>query len=167
MSRRVYRSTVQAALLTIGMLAFLLIAIASFIDGDMVAKRDWFGLILYPIIGVASIIGIWLAVRLGVVVDHEGLQLRGFGRGRRIPWAAVDSIQCRAYTDRLFAPVIALTIDYSTQRKFLGLPMSTTKTAERVTLTALGSYRRATAQRRTDQLIGEIPTGRGMLEVTE
>jgi hypothetical protein len=156
MPRRVYHSTVQATMLTIMMGVLLLIAVEAFVIGDVVAKREWFGLVLFPVMGVYSIIGMWLAIRLGVVVDSRGLQLRNFGRGRRIPWAAIDDIDCSACDFRLpfplYAPIITLTVEQSKQPSSFGLPKPSAKVAEQVPLTALGSYRPATARARTDVL---------------
>jgi Bacterial PH domain len=153
------------------MLGMLLIAVASPYAGDIIAKREWFGLILYPLIGIYSIVGIWLAVRMGVAVDEQGLTLRTFGRSRRIPWYAIDGIECDAYDARLvfslYAPIITLAPEHSRQPSSFGLPKPTTKVAERIPLGAVGSYRRATAERRTDELVERAEAARASVSSAE
>jgi hypothetical protein len=38
---------------------------------------------------------LWLALRMGVVVDQRGVRLRQIGRGRFIPWAGITGIRCQ------------------------------------------------------------------------
>lgn len=160
MSRHVYRSWLQSTLLTIVMATFLLISILAYTIGGIVAQREWFGLILYPIIGVSSIVGIWLAVRIGVVIDEQGIRLRNFGRGRRLPWDAIDHVDCGACDNRLmfilYAPVAVLVPEKSRQPSLFGVPTSSTRVAERIPLTVLGSYVEATAQLRAEQLVADL-----------
>lgn len=70
-----------------------------------------FGTTLGCVIIPGSIVGMWRAVRMGVVIDTDGIRIRGFDdRDHGIPWSEVQSIGSEQVDVRgglpLFAPVL-------------------------------------------------------------
>ncbi|MFJ8578133.1 PH domain-containing protein [Micromonospora sp. NPDC093277] len=152
MTRRVYRVWFQTIVLTAAMAVFLLISVSMFTVGDEWSRSDPFSLVLYSVIGVGSLFGIWLALRMGVVVDERGIRIRNFGRGRFIRWQDVAALSCEVYDVRLgfplYAPVVRMAVP------------SEPSDAASVPLAALGSYRSRVAQRRTGALAALVPPQR-------
>jgi hypothetical protein len=152
MARRVYRAWLQTIALTAVMATFLLISVSMFTVADEWSRSDPFSLVLYSVIGVGSLIGIWLALRMGVVVDEHGIRIRNFGRGRFIRWTDVAALSCEVHDYRfgfpLYAPVVRT-----------AMPSESPDDAS-VPLTALGSYRSRVAQRRTGALAALVPPQR-------
>src|SRR5262249_21331541 len=102
--------------------------------------------------------GVWFAVRASVVVDDQGIRVRNFSRSRRLPWDAIDHVECGEIDRRLltfFAPIVVLVPEKSKQPSYFGLPKATTLVAERRPLIVLGSYREGTVQGRAQQLVAD------------
>lgn len=137
--RATYRPWVQRVVLVVVMAVLLLISVSGFTVGDIIARRDWFAIILYGLTAAASVPGIWLAARLGVVVDERGIHLHNFGRGRFIPWSQVSDVSCVVYDRRAGLPLFAPAVQINGE----DAP---------VVLSALGSYREDDAERRTEAI---------------
>src|ERR1700755_2034281 len=75
MSPITIRPRIQIALLVICFAVFLLIG-TTYFNADVIAKRDWFGIILGVTIVPASLWGIWRALRLGIRIDDNGIRIR-------------------------------------------------------------------------------------------
>jgi hypothetical protein len=146
--RRVYRAWFQTIVLTAVMATFLLLSVAAFTSSDP-SMRDPFGIVLYSVIGVGSLFGIWLAFRMGAVVDSHGIHIRSFGRGRFIPWRDVAALSCEASRDtlgfRLYAPALRLAAPSDPEDRVL-------------LVTELASYRSMSVQRRIDALLAFVPS---------
>lgn len=105
---------------------------------DVLAERDWFGIVLGCLLVTSGMAGIWRTLRLGVVIGEEGVRVRGFdSRDQVTPWSAIQSVDCVQIDVRgglpLYAPVLRLGDD--------AMPLS-----------ALGSYSRQDAERKVAQL---------------
>ena len=72
------------------MLVFLLIAALILLD-----YHDVFSIVVGVATAAFSVVVLWLALRMGVVVDQRGVRLRQIGRGRFIPWAGITGIRCQ------------------------------------------------------------------------
>jgi hypothetical protein len=117
-----------------------LLGVTYFTPGDVVAQRDWFGVGLGCLLITSGIAGIWRALRLGVVIDAEGVRVRGFdSRDQVTPWSRVRSIDCAQIDVRggmpLYAPVLHLGDD-----------------ADDMPIPALGSYSINDVGRKVEQL---------------
>jgi hypothetical protein len=140
MSRIVMRPRVQIPLLVVIFVVWTLLGVTYFTAGDVVAERDWFGIVLGCVLATSGVAGIWRALRLGVVIDEEGVRVRGFDtRDQVTPWSKVQSVDCVHVDVRgglpLYAPVICLSDD-----------------ADVIQVRALGSYSRQDAERKAEQL---------------
>lgn len=148
MKRRAYRAWVQTVVLTAAMAVFLLVSVAVFVADDSGARSNPFSVALYLVIGAGSLTGIWLALRMGAVVDAHGIRIRGFGRGMVIPWQEVAGVSCEVHDVRfgfpLYAPVVQM------------VARSGPPDVDCVPLTALASYRSTVAQRRTAALAAHV-----------
>ena len=138
MSRIVIRPRIQIPVLVVIFTVWTLLGITYFTAGDVVAERDWFGILLGCLLITSGVAGIWRALRLGVVIDAEGVRVRGFdSRDRVKPWSAIQSVDCTQIDVRgglpLYAPVLRLGDD--------AMPLS-----------ALGSYSRQDTERKVEQL---------------
>jgi len=147
MNRVVIRPRVQVPLLVVLFTGWTLIGITYFTSGDVVAEREWFGIVLGCVLITSGIAGIWRALRLGVVIDAEGVRVRGFDRRDQVtPWSDITSIDCEQVDVRaglpLYAPVLRLSDE-----------------ADVIPVTALGSYSQQDAERKVEQLrnLGHIP----------
>ncbi|MEU4532900.1 PH domain-containing protein [Micromonospora ureilytica] len=117
-----------------------LLGVTYFTSGDVLAERDWFGIVLGCLLVTTGIAGIWRALRLGVVIGGEGVRVRGFdSRDQVTPWSAIQSVDCLQIDVRgglpLYAPVLRHGDD-----------------AGAMPLSALGSYSRQDAERKVEQL---------------
>ncbi|WP_116072497.1 YdbT family protein [Asanoa ferruginea] len=111
MSPITIRPRIQIAILVICFAVFLLIG-TTYFNADVIAKRDWFGIILGVTIVPASLWGIWRALGLGIRIDDNGIRIRSQidSRQRFIPWSQVESVECAAVDARagitIHAPVL-------------------------------------------------------------
>ncbi|WP_422733116.1 PH domain-containing protein [Micromonospora sp. WMMD558] len=140
MSRIVVRPRIQIPILVVIFTVWTLLGVTYFTSGDVVAERDWFGIVLGCVLVTSGLTGIWRAVRLGVVIDAEGVRVRGFdSRDQVTPWSAIQSVDCVQIDERggfpLYAPVLRLGDE-----------------AGAMALSALGSYLRQDAERKVEQL---------------
>ena len=140
MSRIVIRPRIQIPVLVVIFTVWALLGATYFTAGDVVAKRNWFGIVLGCLLITSGVAGIWRALRLGVVIDAEGVRVRGFdSRDRVKPWSAIQSVDCIQVGVRaglpLYAPVLRLADD-----------------AEAMPLSTLGSYSRQDTERKVEQL---------------
>jgi hypothetical protein len=91
----------------------------------------------YAVLALSVAAGLWLALRLGVLVDEGGLRIRRFGPARAVPWTAVDDIDCDVVAVHgllgFYAPVLISGPD-------------------QIVVRTLGSYRREIADQRTRDL---------------
>jgi hypothetical protein len=119
---------------------FGLVGLTSFTNGDVIAKRDWFGIILGVVLIPGSLVGIWRTLRLGTRIDHNGIRIRSQidSRQQVISWSQVKAIECTEVDSRagmiIYGPVVHLS-DGGV------LP-----------ITGLGSYSREDAENKTDRL---------------
>jgi hypothetical protein len=146
--KRVIRSRIQGPLL-VGLFAIWTFLGASyFTAGDVVAKRDWFGIALGVMSVIIGVVGIWRALRLGIVIDAAGVRVRNFdSRDHVISWSDVQAVECAQIDERvglpLYGPVLVLGDDSG------ALPIR-----------PLGSYSRKDAERKTEKLrIFTMPDG--------
>jgi hypothetical protein len=139
---RTYRAWGQTILLVLVTATFLLIAVLALTIGDDFTRSDPFSIVLYSVIGVGAVLGLWLAVRMGVVVNQQGIRLRAFGRGQFVRWSTIKAIACEPRADRFgfvrHTPVVYVAA-HNTE-------------PEPVHLDAMGSYNEIRAQRRTKTL---------------
>ncbi|WP_410821015.1 PH domain-containing protein [Micromonospora sp. 050-3] len=140
MSRIVVRPRIQIPILVVIFTAWTLVGVTYLTSGDVVAERDWFGIVLGCVLVTSGVAGIWRAGRLGVVIDAEGVRLRGFdSRDQVTPWSAIQAVDCVQIDVRgglpLYAPVLRLSDE-----------------AGSTPLSALGSYLRQDADRKVEQL---------------
>ncbi|MEU8076293.1 hypothetical protein AB0B31_12680 [Catellatospora citrea] len=138
MQRIVIRPKIQRPILVVLFTGWGLLGLTSFTSGDVIAERNWFGLGLGVLVIVSGVLGVWRALRMGVVIDATGVRLRNFdSRDVVTPWHAVQAVDCEQVDARaglpLYAPVLRLA----------GGP---------VPVTALGSYSRDGAEHKTSQL---------------
>lgn len=111
--RIVIRPRVQICVLVVVFAVFGLIGATYFTEreGDLLAGENLFGTILGCIFVPGSIVGMWRALRMGVLIDTDGIRIRGFdSRDHVTPWDDVQSIDSEQVDVRgglpLFAPVI-------------------------------------------------------------
>lgn len=140
MRRLVIRPRIQIPLLVVLFAMWTVLGSTYFTNGDVVAGRDWFGIVLGAVCVIMGVVGIWRALRLGVVIDAAGVRVRGFdSRDRVTPWSNVQSVECTQVDVRaglpLYGPVIHLGGD-----------------AGDLPIRALGSYSRQDAERKVEQL---------------
>lgn len=140
MRRIVVRPRIQIPILVVIFTVWALLGVTFFTSGDVVSKRDWFGIVMGFVLMTSGVAGVWRAVRLGVVIDRQGVRVRGFdSRDSVTRWSEVQSIDCEQVDVRgglpLFAPVLSLGEGSSL------LPMP-----------VLGSYSRQDAERKVAQL---------------
>jgi hypothetical protein len=140
MSRIVIRPRIQIPVLVVIFTVWTLLGVTYFTAGNVVAERDWFGIVLGCLLITSGVAGIWRALRLGVVIDAEGVRVHGFdSRDRVKPWSAIESVDCMQIDVRgglpLYAPVLRLGDD-----------------ADAMPLSALGSYSRQDTERKVEQL---------------
>jgi hypothetical protein len=140
MSRIVIRPRIQIPILVVLFTVWTLLGVTYFTSGNVVAERDWFGIVLGCVLVTSGVAGIWRAVRLGVVIDAEGVRVRGFDtRDQVTPWSAIRSVDCVQIDVRgglpLYVPVLRLG-----------------DAAAAMPLSALGSYLRQDAERKVEQL---------------
>jgi hypothetical protein len=140
MSRVVMRPRIQIPLLVVIFVVWTLIGVTYFTSGDVAAEREWFGIVLGCVLVTSGVAGIWRTLRLGVVIDEEGVRVRAFdSRDQVTPWSGVQSVDCVQVDVReglpLYAPVICLDDD-----------------ADVLEVRALGSFSRQDAERNAKQL---------------
>lgn len=136
--RIVIRPRIQIPVLVVIFAVWTLLGVTYFTSGDVLAERDSFGIGLGCLLVTSGMAGIWRALRLGVVIDGEGVRVRGFdSRDQVTPWSAIQSVDCVQIDVRaglpLHAPVLRLGDD--------AMPLS-----------ALGSYSRQDAERAVAEL---------------
>ncbi|WP_158609992.1 PH domain-containing protein [Micromonospora musae] len=141
MSRIVIRPRIQIPVLVVIFTLWTLLGTTYFTPGDVVAERDWFGIVLGCVLLTSGVAGIWRALRLGVVIDAGGVRVRRFdSRDKFTPWSAIQSVDCSQIDVRgglpLYAPVLRLSDDSDAV----------------IPLSALGSYSRQGAERKVEQL---------------
>lgn len=141
MSRIVIRPHIQIPILVVISTMWTLLGVTYFTFGDVVAEREWFGMVLGCVLVTSGVAGIWRALRLGVVIDADGVRVRGFdSRDKVTPWSEVQSVDCAQIDVRgglpLYAPVIRLGDGADA-----AMP-----------LPALGSYSRQDAERKVEHL---------------
>jgi hypothetical protein len=141
MSRIVIRPRIQIPILVVIFTVWTLLGVTYFTSGDVVAEREWFGMVLGCVLVTSGVAGIWRALRLGVVIDAGGVRVRGFdSRDKVTPWSAIQSVDCAQIDVRgdlpLYAPVLRLGDDADA-----AMPLS-----------ALGSYSRQDAERKVEQM---------------
>ncbi|MFC7532341.1 hypothetical protein [Actinoplanes sp. GCM10030250] len=149
MRRVVARPRVQIFVLVAIFLMFGLIGGMYLTAGDLLAGDNLFGTILGCLLVPGAILGVWRALRVGIVIDEVGIRIRNLdSRDRVIPWARIESIECEQIGMRgvlpLFAPVIRPCDD-----------------ADGFVVRPLGSYVRAHAERRTERLRTFMAGGTG------
>jgi hypothetical protein len=106
MKRIVIRPRIQIPLLVVGFAVFGLIGVGLLTDGDVIAKRDWFGIVLGAVLIPGAAVGIWRAVRLGVVMDTDGIRVRGLDHRDRVTWwSEVREIECAQVDTRAGLPI--------------------------------------------------------------
>ncbi len=116
-----------------------------FSEGDVIARRDWCGLALGCLLVIMGVVGVWRALRLGVVIDPTGLRVRGFdSRDRVIPWNRVSAVECEQIGNRAGRPLFGPAVYFR-------------DSAAPLTVAPLGSYSRSTAQRNVDRLRELLP----------
>ncbi|NUT34761.1 MAG: hypothetical protein HOV79_17025 [Hamadaea sp.] len=139
MQRIVIRPKIQIPLLLVVFGGFGLIGLTYFTNGDVIARRDWFGIILGVVLSAGALVGIWRTLRLGVVIDAAGVRERRLdARDLVTPWEKISSIEVRQVGVRagmpLYAPVL--------QAPDLG----------EIALHALGTYSAEDAEAKAQQL---------------
>lgn len=148
MTRTVYRSWIQTVILSICMCTFLLIGVAMFTSGWAEIHDDPASIALYGVITLGALWGLYLALRMGVMLDDRGIHYRAFGRGSFLPWERVTGVSCEVYDARaglsLYAPVVQVVSETEGGQ------------VEATPLAALGSYSQATAQRRTELIAARL-----------
>ena len=141
MKRIVIRPRLQIPLLVLAFGIFGLLGVSLWTDAEILAKRDWFGITVGLALTVLGVLGIWRTLRLGVVIDGDGIRIRGLaGRDKVTPWHNVREIRCDKIDKRagmpIYGPVIKLSDDNT-------LPVR-----------PLGSYSRSDAEQKVAQLRG-------------
>ena len=140
MKRIVIRPRIQTPLLVLLFAVFVLLGVTFFTGNDnVIAKRDWFGLVLGVMSIAAGVLGIWRALRMGVVIDTDGIRVRGFdSRDRVTQWGDVLGIEVLEVDSRAGRPVYAPVIELADDN---ALPIK-----------PLGSYSREDAERKAELL---------------
>jgi Bacterial PH domain len=146
--RIVIRPRIQIPLLVLAFGIFGLLGVTMWTDPEILAKRDWFGIILGVVLTIVGVLGIWRTLRLGVVIDEDGIRIRGLGgRDRVTPWQRVREIQCDKIDARAGMPIYGPVIHLDDDNKLPVRP--------------LGSYSRSAAEQKVAQLrafIAESPS---------
>ena len=105
----------------------------------MIARRDWFGILLGVVLIPGAAVGIWRALRLGVVVDADGIRVRGLDhRDQVTPWSDVRVIECAQVDTRAGLPIYGPVIHVGEDNV--------------LAVRTLGSYSRSEAERRVAEL---------------
>ncbi len=139
MSRIVIRPRIQIPILVVVFTVWTLLGVTYFTSGNVVAERDWFGIVLGCVLVTSGVAGIWRAVRLGVVIDAEGVRVRGFdSRDQVTPWSAIQAVDCAQIDVRGGLPLYAAVLRLGD--------------AAAMPLSALGSYLCQDAERKVEQL---------------
>lgn len=107
------RPRIQITALVVIFGVFALIGVTYFTDGDVLAGRNRFGLILGCVLTLGGAIGIWRALRLGVVIDEKGVRVRNVDRRDQVtPWHGVRAIDCEPIEERagmtIYAPILRM-----------------------------------------------------------
>lgn len=140
MKRVVVRPRIQIPLLVMVFTIWTCIGATYFTSGDVLAKRDWFGIVLGFVSVLMGICGIWRALRLGVVIDDNGVRLRHFdSRDHLVPWSSVRSVECAQIDERLGLPLYGPILELGDGSGVLPIR-------------ALGSCSRQDAERKADRL---------------
>ncbi|MEU8112812.1 hypothetical protein [Micromonospora sp. NPDC048947] len=113
MHRIAIRPRIQIPVLVVIFAVWTLLGVTYLTPGDVLADRDWFGIVLGCLLVTSGPAGIWRALRLGVVIGGDGVRVRGFdSRDQATPWSAIQSIDCVQVDLRgglpLYAPVLRL-----------------------------------------------------------
>ncbi|MEV6350107.1 hypothetical protein [Actinoplanes sp. NPDC051851] len=143
MKRIAVRPRIQIPVLIAVFSVVTFLGFSYFTAGDVVAKHQWFGVTMGCVCLVAGPIGIWRAARMGVVIDADGIRVRGFdSRDQVVPWTAVEAIECGPVDERagltIHAPVLRL--------------VQASGDVSVMPLVLLGSYSPRGAERRRQQL---------------
>ncbi|WP_327039625.1 hypothetical protein [Micromonospora maris] len=136
----VIRPRIQIPVLVVLSAVWALLGVTYFTSGDVVAGRDWFGIVLGSLLLVSGMAGVWRALRLGVVVDAAGVRVRSFdSRDQVIPWNSLQSIDCLQVDVRAGIPLYAPVLHFHSDVDVVPLP-------------TLGSYSRHAVERTVDEL---------------
>lgn len=145
MKRIVIRPRIQRPVLVLIFTVWALLGLTYFTNGDVVAKRDWFGIALGVMCLVGGAVGVWRSLRIGIVIDAGGVRIRSVdSRQQVIPWRDVRSVECAQIDERVGLPIYGPVIEVSD-----GL----------LPLRSLGSYSKAGAERRAADLRRFIAAG--------
>lgn len=111
MTRVVARPRIRIALFMVLSDAFALAGLSYLANGHVVADRNWLGVALGCVLTICGGLGVWRALRLGVVIDQSGLLVRRFAAAdKTLTWTAVRSISPEKLFLRggrpFFAPVL-------------------------------------------------------------
>jgi hypothetical protein len=118
MTRVVVRPRVQIAILFVLSVAWTCLGATYFTNGDVVANRDWFGVGLGCLLLVSGPLCLWRAARLGVVIDANGVRIRGFDtRDKVIPASAIRSVTVQQIELRQGSPLYAPVLDLGTDQR--------------------------------------------------
>jgi len=144
--RIVIRPRIQIPLLVLAFGIFGLLGVSLWTDEEILAKGDWFSIIFGVALTVLGVLGIWRTLRLGVVIDGDGIRIRGLaGRDQVMPWQSVREIQCDKIDKRagmaIYGPVIQLADD------------------NKLPVRPLGSYSRSEAEQKVAQLRAFMTAG--------
>ncbi|BCJ76942.1 hypothetical protein CS0771_64860 [Catellatospora sp. IY07-71] len=107
------RPRIRIVLLFIVSDVFVLLGLSYLKNGHVIAERDWLGVALACALTLVGLLGIWRALRQGVVIDQDGLLVRSFSRpDRTLTWDHVSSIDCGQVFLRggrpLYAPILQI-----------------------------------------------------------
>ena len=84
--------------------------------------------------------GVWRALRLGVVIDGEGVRIRGFdSRDQVAQWSSIQSVDCMQIDVRAGVPLYAPVLHFGSD-------------VDAMPLLALGSYSRQDVERKVEKL---------------
>lgn len=101
MQRVVIRPRIQVAVLLAVFIMFGLLGLLYLTREEVLAGRYTFGAVLGVVCSLTGVGGVWRALRMGVVIDSEGVQVRSFdSRTVVTPWSAVEDIFCARGFDR-------------------------------------------------------------------
>jgi hypothetical protein len=137
MTRIVLRPRIRMPLLVIyvpsTVLGFILLTL-----GLATAAQGWWLIVLGCMVIIICAEGIWRTLRVGVVIDTDGVWVRGLDSDRMTPWSRVESVECEQIYVRagqaFYAPVIRI------------------RRADALPLGELGSHSRTNAERHVDRL---------------
>ena len=113
MTRVVVRPRIKMVLFIIVSDVFALAGLSYLAKGQVFADRNVLGIGLGFLLTLIGAVGVWRALRLGVVIDQSGLRVRRFAAGDRLlTWTDVQSIGCEKIFLRggrpFYAPVLHL-----------------------------------------------------------